>query len=183
MRTANNAKRKMIFAAAMLLVFSAGAFVQMNCSLSGSVQDASQAALSGATVTAINHDTGVRATTSTNSAGMYSFPSLQPGTYKVSAKMPGFQTVSKAGLKLEVNAATRLDFELGVAGIVSELEVSASPRDMLLHSSATAGTVLRDKTIVSLLLVDNDVLSVLNCTIGAFRMPIQNLQPIVKLHS
>ena len=62
-----------------------------NATITGFVQDASQAFVPGTTVTATNNATGIVITTVSNEAGSYTIPSLLPGSYKLSATLPGFQ--------------------------------------------------------------------------------------------
>src|SRR5439155_9064584 len=87
-----------------------------NATVSGTIQDTSGAVLPGVTVTAINNATGVASTALTNEAGAYSFPSLLPGAYKVSAELPGFQT-KVYEVQLGNAQTVRLNFTLTVAGI------------------------------------------------------------------
>ena len=139
----------------MMLLFvalSTHAFGQggANASLSGTVQDASQAVLPGATVTATNTATGIQVKSTTNNAGIYNMAGLQPGTYKVTVEMPGFQTSSKTDVLLAVGSQIRLNFEMKVAGVATQIEISSSVQDMILESSSTTGTVLQEKTITSL---------------------------------
>src|SRR2546430_11554950 len=86
--------RGLLCAAAFLLclVMSANAFAQSsNAALGGTVADPSGAVIPGVEITATNTGTGVENTTLSNESGAYSFPSLQTGTYKVSAVLSGFQ--------------------------------------------------------------------------------------------
>ena len=73
-----------------LMLLSATAFGQTTASLSGTIMDTSRAVLPGAGILAVNEDTGVETRTTANNAGVYSFPSLQPGTYRVPRKQAGF---------------------------------------------------------------------------------------------
>jgi hypothetical protein len=171
MRMKYRYRQKWIFASWMLLflLFCSQAFSQQATSLSGTVQDASIAVLPGATVTAVNTETGIKATTSTNGAGIYTFPSLQPGIYKVTAEMPGFQTQSKTEVKLGVAVNIRLNFELAVAGVTTQIEISTSAQDMLLESSSSTGTVLQEKTLTVLPNVTNDVMDLINVMGGVVK--------------
>src|SRR5262245_57190492 len=63
-----------------------------NATLGGTVADASGALIPGVTVTATNTQTGIISMVISNETGVYQFPPLQPGTYKVSGSLPGFQT-------------------------------------------------------------------------------------------
>src|SRR6476659_10792747 len=58
----------------------------------GFVQDPSQAFIPGVTVTATNTQTGVAASAVTNESGTYTISSLLPGTYRLTAELPGFKT-------------------------------------------------------------------------------------------
>src|SRR5712675_1586356 len=82
------------FTASVLLSIPGNAFSQsINASLSGSVQDSTNAVVTGATITALNTETGVVTTSRTNESGVYNFASLQPGkSYTVSAELAGFRT-------------------------------------------------------------------------------------------
>src|SRR6266849_2485779 len=62
-----------------------------NATVSGTVSDSSGAVLPGVSVTATNTGTGVVTSGVSNESGVYNFASLLPGTYKVSAELPGFQ--------------------------------------------------------------------------------------------
>ena len=74
------------------VLFSAPALFSQssNGTISGSVTDASRAVMPGVTVTATNTATGVVTTALSNDAGVYNFPSLLPGSYKVTAELAGF---------------------------------------------------------------------------------------------
>jgi hypothetical protein len=75
-------------------------------SVSGTVQDPSGALMPGVTIQATERNSGLAATAVTNESGAYNFQSLAPGTYQVSASLPGFQTRTVTGL--EVAPSTQL---------------------------------------------------------------------------
>jgi hypothetical protein len=52
-------------------------------SITGSVVDSAGGLIADVNVEMTNSGTGVKAQTATNSAGVYSFPNLQPGTYQL----------------------------------------------------------------------------------------------------
>jgi hypothetical protein len=164
-------KRKLIVAMAMLpfLFLALHAFGQSSSSLSGTVQDISKAVLPGASVTATNIETGVATTKITNNAGVYSFPSLQPGVYEVVAEMPGFQTITKTDVKLSLGGTQKLNFELPVEGVATEVEVVSSAQDLLLESGSSTGTVLQQESVTELPLVSNDVMDLINIMGGVVK--------------
>jgi protocatechuate 3,4-dioxygenase beta subunit len=86
---------KRLMAAALLVCvgLSSSAFAQFgNANVEGFVQDSSGAYIPGVTVTAANTQTGVATPVITNESGTYTIPSLLPGTYKLTAELPGFKT-------------------------------------------------------------------------------------------
>jgi hypothetical protein len=94
------------------LLLLGNAFAQStNASLSGTVQDSTQAVVAGATVTATNTETGVVSTAKANESGVYNFASLQPGkSYTVSAELAGFRTKVYKDLELGSSQQVRQNF-------------------------------------------------------------------------
>jgi len=112
-------------------------------------------------VTAINVDTNVTSTTVSNESGAYNFPVLLPGTYRVSAELPGFKKAVYEGFKLGYAAQSRLDFTLTVGTASTSVEVTATAENVLRDSSASVGDVLTQEKISSLPMVGNNVLQLL----------------------
>src|SRR5262245_22762821 len=61
-------------------------------SLQGTVKDATGGVIPGAEVTAVHSQTSRQHDTITNEVGFFLFPSLQTGTYRITAKVPGLQS-------------------------------------------------------------------------------------------
>lgn len=150
------------------VLLSAQVFGQ-SASLSGTVTDETQGVLPGATVTAVNDNTGVKATVTTNDAGVYNFAALQPGTYRVTAEMPGFQLSTKTDVRLTVGTPLRLNFEMLVSGVATEVEVSTSVQEMLLEASPTTGVVMNQETVKELPLLGNDMMQLINVMGGVVK--------------
>ena len=117
--------------------------------ITGEVKDPSGASAPNATITATNKDTNVARTTQTNSAGVYSFPAMIPGTYDVKAVAAGFDTVVKTNILLQVQQTARVDFTLNVGQATQTVEVSASG-ELLSTENASVGTVIEQKRITEL---------------------------------
>ena len=100
----------------------------------------------GVPVTVTNTGTNVSRTTNTNDAGVYSFPSLVPGTYQVKVEAPGFQPMVRTDIDLQVQQTARIDFTLAVGQSTQTVEVAASAQ-LLTTESATVGTVIAEKSI------------------------------------
>ena len=71
--------------------------------LAGTVQDSSSASIPGVRITATNTNTGTVVNAITNASGAYRLPSVQPGTYQVSAVLPGFQTQTVTNLPVRAS--------------------------------------------------------------------------------
>ena len=111
------------------IFFAAPAHAQRSTgSIRGTVRDATQAVLPGATVTVSNEDTGLSRTVVTNSAGVYSVPDLPVGRYKVAAELQGFKAGSRTGVVLRVADDLGIDFELGPGQVSEVVSVQAADR-------------------------------------------------------
>jgi hypothetical protein len=81
-------------------------------SLTGTVTDASALAVPGATVQALNVDTGVAKDDTTDERGSFSFNDLQPGTYKITVTLEGFAPLTQENISIQANRVFRLDAKL-----------------------------------------------------------------------
>src|SRR5215813_15433049 len=129
-----------------------------NAAVGGFVQDPTQAFIPGVTVTATNTQTNVVTTAVTNESGTYNIPSLLPGTYKLSAELPGFKTQIINDVQLGQSANVRYSFTLQVGAADQTVEVTAESTALIAESSPTIGNVLAEKTVRDLPLVSNNVL-------------------------
>jgi hypothetical protein len=93
---------------------------------SGAVLDTSGGAISGATVTATSQGTGVARQTKTDDAGHYLFPLLPIGIYTVRAEFQGFRPGETKDLRLQVDEAREVNFNLSPSTVSSQIEVSAA---------------------------------------------------------
>ena len=80
----------------------------------GTIYDSQKAGIPGATVTVMNVATNLARSAVTDSQGNYVITPLDPGTYNVSAEMPGFQKTVRNGLTLTVGQAARVELELNL---------------------------------------------------------------------
>jgi hypothetical protein len=153
----------------LLFVFSALAFGQStNATVSGTVQDASGAVLPGVEVTAKNNGTGVAITGLTNEAGAYGFTTLPPGTYTVSASLPGFQTKTFTDVELGNAARLRLNFSLSVAGVDTAVEVTIAADTLLATSTQSVGEILGQQRIQDLPTIANNVMDFYRVVPGVY---------------
>jgi len=67
-----------------------------------------------ASIVVHNTETGADRAVVTNGAGIYSAPSLQPGSYELLVSKTGFNKIERKGLTLEVGRTLTIDFALAV---------------------------------------------------------------------
>jgi hypothetical protein len=88
-------------------------FSQVNqARLLGTVTDQSGGVIAGATVTVTDVQKGVSRTLTTDSAGEYSAPNLDPSTYSLRVEFKGFRTFTREGMQLGVGQGARVDVTL-----------------------------------------------------------------------
>ena len=128
--------------AAMFLLSAVPAFGQRStATIRGTVRDATQAVLPGATVTATNEETGFVRSSPTNTSGVYSLPDLPIGRYKVEAEMAGFKKASRTGVILRVADDFAIDFELEAGGITETVSVEASATPVRVLGGDVSGVI------------------------------------------
>lgn len=136
----------------LFVLFSSAAVVvypQTLGSITGEVTDPSGAITPNAPVTVTNIATNASRSTATNSAGIYLFPDLVPGTYNVKVETPGFEPQIKTNIILQVQQRARVDFTLVVGQATQTVEVSAAAAS-LATEDATVGTVIESQRIQEL---------------------------------
>jgi len=117
--------------------------------LTGNVTDPSGAVVPNVKVEALNTQTGVMRTATTDANGVYRFPDLQPGNYKVSISSAGFATVVLQNVGVTVNNVKRADAQLNVAQAQTVVEVNAQ-QQVLQTDKADVHTDLTAQQIDSL---------------------------------
>src|SRR6266852_2841629 len=93
-----------LYSCALLLTASLAVYGQTGSgSISGSVLDPSHANVPNATVKVVQLSTNTERTLTTNTAGIFTVPSLVPSDYKVTITAPGFK--DKVLSNLQLNSA------------------------------------------------------------------------------
>jgi Carboxypeptidase regulatory-like domain/TonB dependent receptor len=103
-------------------------------SLTGTVTDASDAPMPGATVVALNVGTGVAKEAITDERGDYSFTDLQPGVYKVTFSLQAFASLAQDNVGIEANRVRRLDARLDPAAVTETVVVLAGDPGLALQT-------------------------------------------------
>ncbi len=131
----------------------------------GHVFDPSGASVPGATVTLLEVQTGLVRTTTSDSAGLYTFPLVPPGEYKLSVGKLGFSNEANPPFRLEVNQNVTQDFTLKI-GTANETVTVSSTSELVDATSATLGSVIETKTVEDLPLNGRSFTSLLTLAPG-----------------
>ncbi|HYU47609.1 MAG TPA: carboxypeptidase regulatory-like domain-containing protein, partial [Terriglobales bacterium] len=116
-------QRRMWLALCLLAVATSWLGAQtVTGSIQGRVYDSTGAAISGASITAVNDETGISHKTSASATGDYQITLLPPGEYTVTAEKSGFQKSAKK-VHLVLGAAGNVDFSLSVGQVTQEVSV------------------------------------------------------------
>jgi hypothetical protein len=111
---------------ASLVLAAIDSWAGVGGSVSGTVQDASQAAVPGASVNATNIDTGVQQQVATNDQGFYSFPGLPVGRYNIAIEKAGFKPYTRSGITINTNSSVVVDAVLEVGKQAQTVTVNES---------------------------------------------------------
>jgi hypothetical protein len=121
---------KQCFLFLALFLFPLFAIAQStSATISGGVTDPSGKFIVDADVEIANDATGIVYPAKTNASGMYLVPILPPGHYHVQVSKPGFKTIIKADVTLNVQSALALNFTLplGASSVSITVEGGSSP--------------------------------------------------------
>jgi hypothetical protein len=109
--------------------------------VTGLVTDASGAAVPDAQVNLINQGTGTTTSVGSNSAGNFSTPPLQIGTYTVEVRKEGFKLYSHTGILLSGGQTVREDVKLEIGAVSQSVEVKATTVEINTENPTVAHTV------------------------------------------
>jgi hypothetical protein len=93
-------------------------------SLRGYVKDAQGGALPGVTLTATSPDVIRPVTAVTDNEGYYRLTNLPPGTYELTAELPGFSTFKRSGILLRGGANFQVDVEMAIGTLQETITVT-----------------------------------------------------------
>lgn len=117
-----------------------------SATISGGVTDPAGSFILDADVEIANDATGVIYSAKTNSSGMYLLPILPPGHYHVQVSKPGFKTIIKADVILNVQSALSLNFVLPIGATSESVTVDAAS-SLINTTDASVSTVIDRKFV------------------------------------
>ena len=114
-----------LYGALLLALTATAALAQATAQITGTVKDSSGGVLPGATVSATQTDTGFKREVVTDADGLYSFPGIPVGPYKLEVTLQGFKTSVQTGIVLQVNGNPVVPVELALGEVAETITVQA----------------------------------------------------------
>jgi len=137
--------------------------------LAGVVLDTSGAAAPGTSLAAMNEQTGLRYGVMSGLDGVYAL-TLPAGSYKVTARKPGFCTVAKLNVVVGAGEAARADFTLPVGNFRETITVSGAP-GVTNTDNASVGGFAGRRWIETLPLNGRGILTLVDLAPGVLATP------------
>lgn len=109
--------------------------------LSGTVADATEAVLPGVTVTAVMTDTGTTFVGVTDTLGHYAITAMRTGRYTIKVELPGFSSIVRENISLQVGQHAVLDFKMSMATVQETITVNADAPLVDLTQSKVGGNI------------------------------------------
>ena len=133
--------------------------------VNGTITDPSGAVVPGATVKLLENATGVTRTTTSTSAGFYTFISLNPGVYEVTASRSGFATVARRNVTVSVDQTTIVNVALQV-GQVQQIVTVTQGESLIEPSNSTVGQLISAATMDRVPLLNRDAYDLVQLSPG-----------------
>ena len=133
-------------------------FAQATGNIKGAVADPNGGLVAGATVEAVNNQTGEKRSTTTTDAGTYNITNLPVGIYTVSATATGFGPGTAKDVQVSVSFTTEANISLPVGGATATVTVSSGTdvSTQLNTNDQQLSTLIDNKKIMDLPLLSRD---------------------------
>src|SRR6201987_1990043 len=135
-------------------------------SISGSVTDASGAAMPDATVTLTSSATAAKQTVTSGPDGLYSFVDLTPGSYVLEVEKQGFKHFKRDPVVVQVQQAVRIDVPMEVGAVTQTVEITAET-PLLTPTSTSLGQVVDERKTNEIPLNGRNVFSLITLSPAA----------------
>src|ERR1700739_3188460 len=155
-----------LFLICLLIGFASIAFAQAGRgSISGLVTDTTGAIIPGAKVVGKSQATNLKLSTMSTASGLYSFVSLAPGEYQVTASAKGFETLIEKNITVSVDQVSTINLTLKV-GSVSEVVTVTAGTELVEPSNSTVGQLITAPTIDRVPLLTRNVFDLIQLSAG-----------------
>jgi hypothetical protein len=133
-------------------------FAQATGNIKGAVADPNGGLVAGATVEAVNNQTGEKRSTTTSDAGTYNITNLPVGTYTVTATATGFGPGTAKDVQVSVSFTSEANIALPVGGASATVVVTTATdvSTQLNTNDQQLSTLIDNKKIMDLPLLSRD---------------------------
>ena len=109
--------------------------------ITGTVSDASNAVIPGASIVATNSETGAKYETISTETGNYSLTQLPAGVYQISVELPGFKKYLRQGITVLATQTLRIDVGLIVGASGEQINITEDAPLLRTESSEVSHNV------------------------------------------
>lgn len=124
----------------------------LNGQIEGTVSDENYAAVPNVVITVTNIETGVTRTSATDESGVYRFPLLPLGTYRITAQAANFKRHFREGITLSTGQTATVDLPLR-AGEVREVVTVYSDSSIADAGKTDLGRVVNNREVLAVPLI------------------------------
>jgi len=159
-----------LFILAFALVLGLAAkqvYAQGNAILTGSVTDPAGATVAGANVKATNIGTNIAYDTQSTDAGLYRFPTLPVGVYKINVEATGFKSSLVENVTLTVGQTVTQDIKLEVGVATETVTVQSGGEQLAQPNESSVSTLLNRNVWENFPLENRDTNEFINILPGA----------------
>src|SRR5438093_3492474 len=160
--------RSLRFASLLPIVVCVTSFLwpqSATTSLRGTVKDPKGAVVTNASVTLSNPATGLSRNTKTSSDGVYQFLEVPPATYTLTVESPGFATLKRDNVMLQVSLPATLDVAMQVK-VASEIVEVSGAAPLVNATDASQGNVIDATQLAALPAEGRDPVAILSLQPG-----------------
>jgi Carboxypeptidase regulatory-like domain len=115
--------------------------------IQGTVTDETGSAVSGATVEAVQTESGLQRVVTSGDDGGYNLPSLPVGPYTLKVTANGFSTYNQSGIVIQVGNELRIEVKLQVGGVSQTVQVQAAASMVQTEDQSITQVVDRQRTV------------------------------------
>ena len=126
----------------LLLLACLGSYGQTTSgTILGTLTDQSGALIPNTPVKLTNTATGDTRQTVSNNSGFYQYVNIPPGTYRISVSAPGFKSVVREPIELQVEGSVQINISLSAGDVGQVVNVTAST-PLLQADTTSLGAVI-----------------------------------------
>jgi carboxypeptidase family protein len=145
-KSSRNLLGALLFVTLLLALTGQPLQAQSEGTIQGTVLDAQGATVAGAKVTVHNLATALERSAVTDTSGIFSFPALPAGNYRIEIRKDGFQTLAIGSFTLDVATVASKNYTLQIGQVAETMEVTTEA-PVVEAATMTVGHSIDQKTV------------------------------------